>query len=141
MSNYDPAANGGYNYGAPQNTNWGQRPYYGYQPAQPQPRLITNKSYVTSLEEALLKTTERNSDMIHFHQDKNEFYCVKVDMEGKKSWAVFTYNVPNPDENVPATRADILALVARIEALESAKPAKVAPKQKKEAQKDGELDG
>lgn len=134
MSNFDPMNNTGYNYSNPaQNNNWGQpRQFGGYaSPPQPQYRLTTNAIFVTSLEEALIKTTERNSDMYYFHQDKFEFYRVKVDMEGRKSWAIFHYNAPNQEDNIPATKADILALVERIEALEGAKEVKVAPRSKK----------
>lgn len=101
----------------------------------------SNVITVTSLEEALIKTTERNSDMIYFHQDKNEFYRIKVDMEGRKSWAAFPYTLPNQEDNLPATKADIQALVARIEALESSKETKVTPKKRKEVVDNGESDG
>lgn len=145
MSNFDPMNNAGYNYGNPtQNNNWGQQRQFGGYTSQPQPqyRLTTNAIFVTSLEEALIKTTERNSDMYYFHQDKFEFYRVKVDMEGRKSWAIFHYNVPNQEDNIPATKADILALVERIEALEGAKEAKVAPRsKKKEVTENAESDG
>lgn len=141
MNNFDPMNSSGY-YPAPQNSNagWNQpRQYAGY-PSQP--RLNTNAIFVTSLEEALIKTTERNSDMYYFHQDKFEFYRVKVDMEGRKSWAIFHYNVPNQEDSTPATKADILALVARIEALEVSKEGKVAPKnKKKEMTENAESDG
>lgn len=102
-------------------------------------RLSTNIIFVTSLEEALSKTTERPSDMMYFHQDKNEFYRVKVDMDGRKSWATFPYSSPNPDENTPATKADIQLLVSRIEALEAAKESK--PKKKKEVNDNAESNG
>lgn len=120
MPNFDPA---GYNYyGNPTQANsWMQQqpqPQYGY---VQQYKPVTNVSIVTSLEEALIKTTERNSDMVHFHQDKNEFYRVKVDNEGRKSWAAFPYNAPNQNDNTPATKADIKALIERIEALEGNK--------------------
>ena len=144
MSSFDPMNPAGFNYGNQgQNNGWGQpRQYGGYTPpVQPQPRLITNAIFVTSLEEALIKTTERNSDMIYFHQDKNEFYRVKVDMEGRKSWAAFPYNLPNQEDNAPATKADIQALAARIEALEGSKETKAAPKRRKEAVENGESDG
>lgn len=144
MSNFDPMNNAGYNYGNPaQNNNWGQpRQYSGYVPQpQPQYRFNTNAAFVTSLEEALIKTTERNSDMIYFHQDKNEFYRVKVDLEGRKSWAVFQYILPTQEDNTPATKADIMALVARIEALEGSKDTKVAPRKKKEVTESAESDG
>ena len=145
MSNFDPMNNTGYNYGNPaQNNNWGQQRQFGGYASQPQPqyRLITNAIFVTSLEEALIKTTERNSDMYYFHQDKFEFYRVKVDMEGRKSWAIFHYNAPNQEDSIPATKADILALTERLEALESAKEVKVAPRsKKKEVTENVESDG
>lgn len=144
MNNFDPMNPTGFNYSSqPQNVGWGQPRQYGaYTPVpQPQPRLNTNAIFVTSLEEALIKTTERNSDMIYFHQDKNEFYRVKVDMEGRKSWAIFLYSLPNQEDNAPATKADIRALVARIEALEDSKEVKVAPRKKKEVNENAESDG
>lgn len=86
----------------------------GYSPAQPN----TNKIYVTSLEDALNRAASRGSEMVYFHQDNNEFYVVKTDMDGRKSWAGFTYNIPNQDASIPATKADFKELVSRIEALE-----------------------
>lgn len=144
MNNFDPLNPAGFNYGNQGQTNsWGQpRQYGGYAPpAQPQPQLITNAIFVTSLEEALIKTTERPSDMIYFHQDKSEFYRIKVDTEGKKTWAVFNYNVPKQDDNIPATKADIQMLLSRIEILEEARNTKVAPKRKKEVTENAESDG
>lgn len=144
MSNFDPMNPTGYNYSTPgQSNGWGQpRQYGGYNmPMQPQPRLVTNAIFVTSLEEALIKTNERNSDMIYFHQDKNEFYRVKVDAEGRKSWAAFPYNLPSQEDNTPATKADIQALVARIEVLECAKEIKAPAKRKKEVVENGESNG
>ena len=122
MNNFDPMNPGGFNYGTPISSpnNWGQsRQYGGYSNYVPSaPRLNTNAIFVTSLDEALIKTDMCNSDMIYFNQDKNEFYRIKTDLEGRKSWAVFSYTIPNQDDNVPATKADFVGLVARIEALE-----------------------
>lgn len=84
-----------------------------------QPQITSNVITVTSLEEAIMRSTTRNSDMTYFHQDQNIFYRVKVDMEGRKTWAQFNYNVPDPNTNVPATRADIQALADRIVKLEN----------------------
>lgn len=143
MNNFDPMNGSGYNYNVSQqnNNNWGQpRSFPNYAGSVQAPyRLNTNAAFVTSLDEALIKTTERNSDMIYFHQDKNEFYRVKVDLEGRKSWAIFQYVLPNQEENAPATKADIMSLLARIEALENVK---VAPKtKKKEVVDSAESDG
>lgn len=79
---------------------------------------FTNIIYVTSLDEALMKTNNRNSDMIYFDQDKDIFYRVKVDFEGRKTWAQFSYTAPNNEENIPATKADIKYLLTKIERLE-----------------------
>lgn len=84
-----------------------------------QPQVTTNIVTVTSLEEAIMRSTTRNSDMTYFHQDQNVFYRVKVDMEGRKTWAQFNYSTPDPNLNVPATRADIEALAARLSKLEA----------------------
>lgn len=124
-------------------SNWGHSySYNNYNTTIPQTgRMCTNAIFVTSLEEALIKTTERPSDMIYFHQDKSEFYRVKVDTEGRKTWAVFNYNVPKQDDNIPATKADIHMLLARIETLEEARNIKAAPKRKKEVTENAESDG
>lgn len=82
-------------------------------------QVVTNTSFVTGLEEALFKSNVRGSDVIHFNQDKPEFYRIKVDQDGRKTWQAFQYNVPAQDESVPATKADIQGLLARIEALEN----------------------
>lgn len=116
------------------------RQYSGYNTV-PQYRLTTNAIFVTSLEEALVKTTERNSDMIYFHQDKNEFYRVKVNNEGRKSWATFPYSFDAQGDNGPATKADIQSLIARIEVLEAARDAKSVPRKKKEVNENAESDG
>lgn len=148
MGNFDPINPTSFNYNNPvQNNGWGQPhpyTYTGYMPqTQSQTRLNTNAIFVTSLEEALIKTTERNSDIIYFHQDKNEFYRIKVDMEGRKSWAVFMYNLPSQEDNAPATKADIATLLVRIEALENlnTKEPKVAQRKKKEVSEVAESDG
>lgn len=81
--------------------------------------ITTNVIKVTSLDEAIMQTTRRPSDMVYFNQDKDEFYNVKVDYEGRKSWATFPYSLPNPDENAPVTRGEFTALLAKIQDLEN----------------------
>lgn len=99
-------------------TNSGNYPNYGYgQPVSSLPPM-TNMTFVTSIEEALFKATQRNSDCVFFDQDKPIFYRVKVDADGKKSWMQFEYTAPNPSKTTPATVADLQQLVARIEILE-----------------------
>lgn len=87
--------------------NW---PYQNQQP-------FTNIVYVMSLDEALMKADRRPSDMVFFHQDRNEFYRVKVEMDGRKTWATFPYSIPEQTD-VPVVKKEFDALVARISALE-----------------------
>lgn len=137
MSNYNDYST----YGQPQQpqrNNWGQPHYNTYQPPV---QFNTNVAYVTSLEEALIKNNMYNSDMIYFDQDKNVFYRVKVDQEGRKTWAQFQYNMPNQGDNVPATKEDIRILTERIKALEDAREPKATVKKKKEVTENAELDG
>lgn len=96
MNSFDPAYN----------SNYGLNPSWH--------RLNTNMYLVTSLEEALMKTTVPNSDMVYFHQDQNLFYRVKVDLEGRKSWAQFSYIVPDVSRSVPATVGDLKDLEDKI---------------------------
>lgn len=94
------------------NNSYGRyAPYNSY-------NISTNVIRVTSLEEAVMQTTRRPSDMVYFNQDKDEFYNVKVDVDGRKTWATFQYTLPNPDATVPVTKADFTLLVNRIEELE-----------------------
>ena len=79
----------------------------------------TNIVYVTSVEEALMRTTQRNCEAVYFHQDQPVFYRVKVDGEGRKMWQSFNYNLPNPDLTTPATKADLASICERLEKLES----------------------
>lgn len=92
---------------------------YGSNVFNPYGLMNTNVVRVTSLEEAIMQTTKRPSDMVYFNQDKDEFYNVKIDHEGRKTWATFTYTLPNPDTNIPASRAEVLAITSRLEALEA----------------------
>ena len=78
----------------------------------------TNVWYVSSIDEALMRTNTRNSDVVYFDQDKDVFYRVKVDFDGRKTWAQFNYTVPNEKENIPATKADIDQLLTKIQRLE-----------------------
>lgn len=79
----------------------------------------TNLTYVTSIDEALMKTSQRNSEYVYFDQDRPVFYRVKVDQDGRKAWQVFEYTQPNPDVSTPATKADVASLLDRIQRLEN----------------------
>lgn len=98
----------------------GAQNWYAPIPTQPQFDGYgnTNVYKVTSLEEAIMKSNMRPSETVYFHQTKNEFYNVRVDVNGNKSWQTFAYNVPNTVENASISKADFDALTARIAALE-----------------------
>ena len=104
------------------NQQWNNQPYsrhdnFSWGPSY-QNQTTSNKIYVTSLDDALNRMAPRGSEMVYFHQDANEFYVVKTDFDGRKTWAGFMYNVPNQDANIPATKADFNLLLDRIEKLE-----------------------
>ena len=91
---------------------WSNTGNYNSYTVQP----FSNVYKVTSCEEAVMRTNQRNSDMVYFDQDKNVFYRVKVDMDGRKSYATFTYTIPEPI--IPVTNSDFNALSERITRLE-----------------------
>ena len=101
------------------NNGYGMGAGYGPNTFNPYGPMSTNVARVTSLEEAIMQTTKRPSDMVYFNQDKDEFYNVKIDHDGRKTWATFIYTLPNPDANIPASRAEVMAIVSRLEALEA----------------------
>ena len=85
----------------PQNNIWGSP-------------LKTNKILVTSLDEAIAKSNERNSEMYYWDQSKPVIYVIKTDVNGVKSWAQVNYTLPSQDANVPASKADVVALTAPV---------------------------
>jgi hypothetical protein len=91
------------------------------------PQLKTNKVLVTSLEEAISRSTDRYSEMYYFDQNKPVFYIVRTDMNLVKSWVEIPYIVPNQENNTPATKADLADIEKRLGILE----AKSNPKKKK----------
>ena len=88
--------------------------YYGY----PFNEAVTNITFVTSIEEALFRASSRNSEMVFFHQDKPIFYRVKVEADGRKSWAEYNYNGKPGEDNQSVTRKEFSELAAKITSLE-----------------------
>lgn len=98
------------------NQNW---PNQGWQNQYNWQRPSTNVLLVTSIDEALMKSNDRNSDYVYFHQDKSVFYRVKVDNDGRKVWQEFNYSSPNPQLSVPVTQADLIKFNERLTRLET----------------------
>ena len=97
------------------NQNWNS-PAYNYQSN-------TNIVYVTGPEEAVMRATNRGSDEVFFDQSKPIFYRVKVDYDGRKTWAAFTYSADNvateANSDGIVTRKDFDALVNEVKELRS----------------------
>lgn len=105
------------------NNNY-QSPYQQTQITQ----LKTNKIWVTSLEDALSKSVEPNSEYIYLHQDKPLLIEVKTDMQGKKTTRVLELkdyvekpNEPSKPKKTPSkefvSKEELDDLKAEIQAL------------------------
>lgn len=94
--------------------------YGGYmQQPQPQPQpsmqmqqavpVKTNKIFITSIEDAMARYVEPNSEIVYLHQDKPILVEVKTDMQGRKTCNVFDLSVHSEDKKEDK---DISAAVA-----------------------------
>lgn len=108
FNNFNNFNNMDYNYGNSANYGYNN---YNYPSS-------TNIVTVTSLDEAIMKTTLRGSDMTYFDQDKPVFYRVKMDMDGRKYWMSFNYDSPKQDNDLPATKNDFSLLLSKIQSIE-----------------------
>ena len=123
-----------YNNNYPQ-YGYNNQPYYQQTPAQyqptqqttynytPQPK--TNKIFVTSLEDALNRFSEANSEVVYLHQDENLLFEIKTDMQGKKTFKVYSLSAYQPVEEKTAptedfvTRKEFDELLGRFEELKA----------------------
>ena len=82
-------------------------------------QMSSNIIYVASLEEALTRNRP-GTENTYFHQDKQIFYRVKTEYDGRKFWQEFEYHSPTPSEsNVPVTRKDLTEITERIIRIEN----------------------
>ena len=95
-----------------QNNLWNGAP-------RPNEYVNTNISLVTSLEEALIKSTVRGSDTVHFHQSKDVFYRIRVDWDGRKYWKEIPYGDTVMGNTDFVTRKEFTELVDKVNALSS----------------------
>lgn len=90
-------------------------------------RSNSNKIFVTSIDDALSRYADPNSEMIYLNQDKPLLYEVKTDSQGRKM--VNTYNITpsvektgagtaNVDMSSYVTKTEFEALQGQIKALE-----------------------
>lgn len=91
----------------------------------PQMPYKTNKLVVTSLDEAMMRSSELNSDTVYFDQNKDVLYNVKVDSRGYKTCD--TYKVSKADaadsntsnNEISAIKANMTELSNRVDMLTS----------------------
>lgn len=127
-------------YGYP-NQQYYQQPLSQYQTPQqnafnyaPQPK--TNKIFVTSLEDALNRFSEANSEILYLHQDENLIFEIKTDVQGKKTFKVFQLSPYQPVEEKNArtdefvTRKEFEELLNKFEELKTTPAATATPKPK-----------
>lgn len=91
---------------------------YGYQPQPMQPK--TNKIFVTSLEEALARPSEPNSEIIYLHQNEPLLFEIVTDMQGRKAVKTFRLGVEEkskPQEDY-VSRAEFEAFKAQFKPME-----------------------
>jgi hypothetical protein len=67
-------------------SNYGQIPQY-QQPISQLPK--TNKIFVTSLEEAISRPAEPNTEIVYLHQNEPLLFQIATDIQGKKSYKAF----------------------------------------------------
>ena len=90
---------GNYGYGYPNYLgNYQQQ----VQPQQAQPIMPkTNKVFVTSLDDAMARAVEPNSETLYLHQDRNLIFDIKTDMQGKKTWKAYEFKEYVEQEKTP----------------------------------------
>ncbi len=82
--------------------------------------VATVKNYISapSLKDAIDMCRQPNSENIVFHESLPEFYNIRVDAGGNKTWATFPFTVAETvQNNAPVTRDEFNQLSAKIEAL------------------------
>lgn len=99
---------------------------YGY-PQQVQAQPVTNKIYVTSLEDAMARFSNPNSIMEYTLQDESMKFEITTNAVGKKEYKVFKMVESKPEEKAKSvdmsnyiTIEQFNALQGKIKALEEA---------------------
>ncbi len=67
----------------------------------PQPQFQTNKIFVTSLEEALARPAEPNTEIIYLHQTEPLLFQISTDLQRKKTALTFRLVAEEDKKNVP----------------------------------------
>ena len=104
--------------------------FNGSQCAQPQSRYVpqynSNIIRVMSLDEALMRNNVPGSENVYFDQDRDVFYRVRTEWDGRKLFGTFSYGIEQPvAPGTPTPAPDLNAFETRLKALEE----KVFPKE------------
>lgn len=103
--------------GYPQN-GYPQPNFSQQYPSQYVPQYNTNIVRVMSLDEAIMRNNTRGSENIYFDQDRDVFYRVRTEWDGRKVYGTFSYSVYRPEQTPQAPPVDFSALEARVKAIE-----------------------
>lgn len=96
------------------------------QPSRYVPQYNSNIIRVMSLDEALMRNNVPGSENVYFDQDRDVFYRIRTEWDGRKLFGTFSYGAEQPVAPVPPTPApDLGAFETRLKALEE----KVFPKE------------
>ena len=114
---------GGNSYGGnpySSSSSWGNNGFGGVNAYAPNPpnNFVSNVLLVTSLEEAIMKTPATNSDVVYFNQGKDEFYRVRADQNGNKSWKTFAFYIPEEGETASVMKKDLAPIYERLGKIE-----------------------
>ena len=76
---------------------------YGYVPQvqTPPPPPKTNKIFVTSLQDAMSRQVEANTEVVYLHQSEPLLYQIVTDMQGRKSVDTFVLSPYVAEEKKP----------------------------------------
>ena len=94
------------------------------QPSRYVPQYNSNIIRVMSLDEALMRNNVPGSENVYFDQDRDVFYRVRTEWDGRKLFGTFSYGPEQPVASVPSA-PDLNAFETRLKALEE----KVFPKE------------
>jgi hypothetical protein len=119
-NNYLQTPQGNY-YNAPQMPVQAPQSFFTAQPTQSPTR--TNKIFVTSLEDALNRNAEPNSEVVYLHQDQNLLFEIKTDAQGRKVYQTYQFAPYKAESAAPetetryATKDELNALASKVNEL------------------------
>lgn len=114
-------------YNQPMSGNFQNSPNPQPQQSRYVPQYNSNIIRVMSLDEALMRNNVPGSENVYFDQDRDVFYRVRTEWDGRKLFGTFSYGIEQPVQtpSAPVPVPDLTAFETRLKALEE----KVFPKE------------